>query len=99
MNNESSERKEEPAEQKIIRREVITDQSDPRMIKFREENGEFKPGYPRKTIKLVITEYAAGPNDSKVTTHIGYYEGEPPPEYKAFLRMLLDKAMDSDKKE
>jgi ribosomal protein S18 acetylase RimI-like enzyme len=87
------ERMKFPANQKIAKREVITDQSDPRMIKFRKEHGEFEPGYPRKTIKLEITEYEAGPDESKLVTKIGFYEGEPPPGYRAFFDDLFKKAM------
>jgi hypothetical protein len=47
-------------ERKILKKEVITDQSDPRMIEFRKSRGEFEPGHPRKTIRLEITEYEPG---------------------------------------
>jgi ribosomal protein S18 acetylase RimI-like enzyme len=82
-----------PTDPIIAKREVITDQSDPRMIKFREEQDEYKPGYLRKTVKLEITEYEAGPDEMKLETIIGFYEGKPPPEYAAFFRDLLQKAM------
>lgn len=80
-----------PVNPKIAKQEIITDQSDPRMIKFREDHGEFKPGYPRKTVKLEITKYEAGPDEMKLQTVVGFYEGEPPPEYTAFFRHLFEK--------
>ena len=42
-----------PLNPKIARREIITDQSEPRMIKFRKERGEFELGYHQgNTVKL-----------------------------------------------
>lgn len=76
---------------RILRRQVITDQSDPRMVEFRESYGEFKPGCKRKTIRLEITEYAPSSRRLKLTTKLGYYEGEPPPEYRRFFRRLLER--------
>jgi hypothetical protein len=76
------------SEQKIIKREIITDQNDPRMIEFRKSQGEFNPGHPRKTVRLEITEYEPGPDKFKITTRWGFYEGDPPPEYREFFRKL-----------
>jgi hypothetical protein len=73
----------------ILRQDIITDQSDPRMIEFRKSRGEFEPGCTQKTIKLEITEYEPDPDKFKITTQVGYYEGEPPPEYKEFFRRLF----------
>ena len=39
--------KKDTPEQIIVKREIITDQSDPRMIEFRKSNGEFAPGKTR----------------------------------------------------
>jgi hypothetical protein len=77
------------SEPRILMREIITNQSDPRMIEFRESQGEFKPGCNRKTIRLEITEYAPDGANPMVTTKFGYYEGEPPPEYRQLIRDLL----------
>jgi hypothetical protein len=89
-------------ESKILKREVITDQSDPRMVEFRESHGEFQLGCRRKTVRLEITEYEISPKKIKVTTEFGYYEGEPPPGYREFFRKLyqeaLDKAMGEEKR-
>jgi len=94
--------KEYKPEPKILKREVITDQSDPRMVEFRESHGEFQPGCKRKTVRLEITEYEISPEKIKVTTEFGYYEGEPPPGYREFFRKLyqeaLDKAMEEEKR-
>jgi hypothetical protein len=73
----------------ILKRDVIGDQLDPRMIEFRESYGEFKPGCKRETIRLEITEYAANAAQCEVTTKFGYYEGEPPPEYRQLIRKLV----------
>ena len=78
---------------KIFKREVITDQSDPRMVAFRESYSEFEPGCKRKTVKLEITEYDINPNKLKLMTKFGYYEGEPPPGYREFFRKLYQKAL------
>jgi hypothetical protein len=90
-------------EQKIVKREIITDQSDPRMIEFRKSNGEFAPGFPRKTVRLEITEYAPDKNNPKITTHFGFYEGERPPGWNEFWGKLLmdyyEKASENDKRE
>lgn len=85
--------KEERLNPETARLEVITDQLDPRMIEFRKYRGEFKPGCKRKTIRLEITEYAPSAGRQKVTTKFGYYEGEPPPEYRRFFRKLLSDAL------
>lgn len=94
--------KENRPERKIIRREVITDQSDPRMVEFRESYGEFKPGCKRKTVRLEITEYEPTPGEPKVTTKFGYYEGEPPAGYREFFRKFfqeaIDRAMEEEKR-
>lgn len=81
-------------ERKILKREVITDQSDPRMVEFRESYGEFKPDCKRKTVRLEITEYESVPEKLKVTTEFGYYEGEPPPGYREFFHKLFQEAID-----
>jgi len=90
-------------EQKIVKREIITDQSDPRMIEFRKSNGEFAPGFPRKTVRLEITEYAPDKNNPKITTHFSFYEGERPPGWNEFWGKLLmdwyEKASENDKRE
>ena len=89
-------------ELKIIKREVITDQSDPRMVEFRESYGEFKLDCKRKTVRLEITEYEPTPEKLKVTTKLGYYEGEPPLGYREFFRKLfqgaIDRAMEEEKR-
>ena len=94
--------KEDKPEPKILKREVITDQSAPRMVEFRELHGEFQPGCKRKTVRLEITEYEISPEKIKVTTEFGYYEGEPPPGYREFFHKLyqqaLDKAMEEEKR-
>ena len=82
-----------PENQNIVSREIITDQTDPRMIEFRRQHCEFEPGYHGgNTIKLQITEYEAGPDEiSRVS--IGYHDGEPSPMYKALLREMIEKAI------
>jgi hypothetical protein len=81
-------KKRSESKPRILMREIITDQSDPRIIEFRESHGEFKPGCKRKTIRLEITGYAPnGPNPA-VTTKFGYYEGKPPFAYEHFFRKL-----------
>ena len=94
--------KEDKPEPKILKREVITDQSDPRMVEFRESYGEFQPGCKRKTVRLEITEYEPSPEKLKVTTKFGYYEGEPPPGYREFFRKLygaaFEKVMEDEKR-
>lgn len=93
--------KEDKPELKILKREVITDRSDPGMVEFRESYGEFQLGCKRKTVRLEITEYEPSPEKLKVTTKFGYYEGEPPPGYREFFRKLyqgaFDKAMEDEK--
>jgi hypothetical protein len=59
------------------------------MVEFRKSRGEFEPGYKQKTIKLEITEYEPSPDKFKVTTQIGYYEGDPPPGFIEFFRKLF----------
>lgn len=76
------------SESKILKQEVITDQSDPRMVEFRESHGEFQPSCKRKTIRLVTNEYGSSSDKLKVTTKFGYYEGEPPPRYREFFSKL-----------
>lgn len=76
-------------DREILSHEIVTDQSDPRMIKFREERKDFEKGGLRKTVKLEITEYKPGPDKIKVTTQFGYYEGEPPPGYHELWRKLF----------
>lgn len=82
--------KEDAPKRKILKREIITDQSDPRMVEFRRSRGEFESGCKQKTVKLEITTYEPGPGKLQVTTEIGYYEGEPPPGYREFFRRLLE---------
>lgn len=83
---------EDIIEAKICRREIITDQSDPRMLEFRRKRGEFEPGCKQKTVKLELTEYEPGPNRFKVTTEIGYY-GEPPPAFRKFFREFYKRVL------
>ena len=80
--------KEDKPEPKILKQEVITDQSDPRMVEFRESYDEFQPRCKRKTVRLEITEYEPGTGELKVTTKFGYYEGEPLPRYRELIRKL-----------
>jgi len=80
-------------ERKILKKEIITDQSDPRMEEFRRSYGEFEPGCKRKTVKLEITEYGKSPDNVGLTTKFGYYEGEPPPGYREFFRKLYQSAL------
>ena len=77
---------------KVLKREVITDQSDPRMTEFRDSFGEFGPGCQREIVKLEITEYDTWPDKPKLTTKFGYYEGKPPPRYLEFYNKLYRKA-------
>jgi len=80
--------KEGKRDRKILKRDVVTDQSDPRMVEFRESYGEFESRCKRKTVKLEITEYDTSPDKIKLTTKFGYYEGEPLPEYRKLFRKL-----------
>ena len=67
-----------PVNPKIAKEEIITDQSDPRMIKFRKDRGEFEPGYHKgNTVKLQITEYEAGLDEYQISTTIGFVKGGP----------------------
>ena len=87
-------KKKFPKDPKIARQEIITDQSDPRMIKFRKERGEFEPGYNQgKTVKLQITEYEAGPDEFQVQENIGFVEGGPSLWDIPFLRDMTEKAI------
>ena len=86
--------KEDMPKPKILKREIITDQSDPRMVEFRRSRGEFEPGCKQKAVKLEITEYEPGPDKFKVTTQIGYYEGEPLPGYREVFRRLYQQVFD-----
>ena len=52
------------------------------MVEFRESYSEFKPRDKRKVTRLEITEDEHGPDELKLTTRFGYYEGELP---SAFL--------------
>lgn len=79
-------------ERKILKREIITDQTDPRMIEFRKSRGEFESGCKQKTIRLEITEYEPSPDITRMVTKFGYYEGEPPPSYHKFFRRLFQSA-------
>ena len=94
--------KKDKPELKILKREIITDQSDPRMVEFRKSRGEFEPGCKQKTVKLEITEYEPGPDKFKFKTQVGYYEGEPPPGYREFFRRLyraaIEKVMEDKKR-
>ncbi len=91
--NERNKRKQFPENPKIIGREIITDQSDPQMIKYRKQRGELEPGYRGgNTVKLQITEYEANHGEiSKVV--VGFQDGEPSPQYKALLHEIVDRAM------
>lgn len=95
--------KKDKPELKILKREIITDQSDPRMVEFRKSRGEFEPGCKQKTVKLEITEYEPGPDKFNLKTQVGYYEGEPPPGYREFFRRLyraaIEKVMEDKKRE
>ena len=92
--------KEHKQGRRILKREVITNQSDPRMVEFRESYGEFEPGSKRKTVKLEITEYDSSPDKLNLTTKFGYYEGKPPIGYREFSRKLYQKVLNDsvDKK-
>ena len=94
--------KKDKPELKILKREIITDQSDPRMVEFRKSRGEFEPGCKQKTVKLEIIEYEPGPDKFKLKTQVGYYEGEPPPGYREFFRRLyraaIEKVMEDKKR-
>jgi hypothetical protein len=83
-------------ERKIVKREIITDQADPRMIEFRKSRGEFESGCKQKTVRLEITEYEPGPDKTRMVTKFGYYEGEPPPSYHEFFRRLFQSALGKD---
>jgi len=87
-------RKRYGADPKILKHEVVTDQSDPRMFEFRESYGEFKPGCMRKMTRMEITEYAPDGTNPAVTTKFGYYVGEPPPAYSQFFRKLFERLRD-----
>jgi hypothetical protein len=89
--------KKDKQKPKIIKREIITDQSDPRMVEFRKSRGEFGPSGKQKVVKLEITEYEPGPDKFKVTTKFGYYEGETPPKYKEFFLGLYQAASEKTK--
>jgi ribosomal protein S18 acetylase RimI-like enzyme len=83
-----------PTNPKIARQEVITDQSDPRMIEFRKQRGEFEPGYHKgNTIKLQITEYEAGPDEFEVKETIGFNEGAPSLFQIPFFREIAEEAI------
>ena len=84
--------KEDKPEPKILKRKIITGQSYPRMVEFRRSCGEFESNCKQKIIKLQITEYETGPDNFKVTTEIGYYEGKPPSGYREFFRKLYPAA-------
>ena len=85
--------KQDRQKRTMLKKEVVTDQSDPRMVEFRESYGEFKPNCKRKTVRLEIAEYELGLDKFKLTTKFGYYEGEPPPGYREFFRKLYQKAL------
>ena len=80
--------KKDKQERKILKKEVITDQSDPRMVEFRKSYSEFEPGCKRKTVKLEITGYHNSPDNIKLTTKFGCYKGEPLPGYREFFHRL-----------
>ena len=63
------------------------------MIEFKKERGEFEPGYPRRIVRLEITEYAPDGNNIKITTRWGFYEGKPPPGYNEMWRKLLSTSL------
>ena len=83
-------------EPKIVKREIVTDQTDPRMIEFRKSRGEFEPGCKQKTVRLEITEYEPSPDRTRMVTKFGYYEGEPPPSYHKFFRRLFQSALEKE---
>jgi len=83
-------------ERKVVKRETITDQADPRMIEFRKSRGEFEPSCKQKTVRLEITEYEPGPDNIRMVTKFGHYEGEPPPSYHKFYRRLFQRALEKD---
>jgi hypothetical protein len=78
---------------KILTREVINDQSDPRIVEFRKSCGEFEPGCKRETVKLEITEYDTSPDKIRLTTKFGYYEGDRPPIYRKFFQKLRQETL------
>jgi len=83
-----------PVNPKIAKQEVITDQSDPRMIKFRKERGEFEPGYHQgNTVKLQITEYEAGADEYHVMETIGFVDGMPSLFEIPLFREMAEKAI------
>lgn len=86
--------KEDASRPRVLKRETVTDQTDPRIVEFRRSRGEFEPGCKQKTVRLEITEYEPGPGKLKVTTKFGYCEGEPPPGYKESFRKLYQEAFD-----
>ena len=73
---------EQRQERGILSREIVIDQTDPRMIEFRKSHREFEPGSYRRIVKLEITTYKPDPKGHKVKTTWGYYEGEPPRAYR-----------------
>ncbi len=83
-----------PTNPKITKREIITDLSDPRMVKFRKERGEFEPGYHQgNTVKLQITEYEAGPDEYQVDENIGFVDGAPSLFEIPLFREIAEKAI------
>lgn len=83
-----------PTNPKIARREIITDQSDMRMIEFRKERGEFEPEYHQgNTVKLQITEYEAGPDEFQVQENIGFNDGAPSLFQIPIFREIAEKAI------
>jgi len=83
-----------PTNPKIARREIITDQSDTRMVAFRKERGEFEPEYHQgNTVKLQITEYETGPNEFQVQENIGFNDGAPSLFQIPIFREIAEKAI------
>ena len=83
-----------PANPKIARQEVITDQSNPRMIEFRKQRGEFEPGYHNgNTIKLQIIEYEAGPDEFEVKETIRFSDDALSLFQMPFFREIAEEAI------
>jgi N-acetylglutamate synthase-like GNAT family acetyltransferase len=87
-------RKQFPNNLKIASREIITDQSDLRMIDYRRKRGEFEPGYHAgNTVTLEITEYEAGPDEIELKEVVRFHDGEPSPLFKALMREIVEKVI------
>jgi hypothetical protein len=73
----------------VAKKEIITDQSDPRFIEFKKEYGDFLSKGNRKLHRLDITENKAKPGEMKVTLKLGFYEGEPPAAWRKFWQKII----------